>query len=58
MTKTNGDVFRSMTNAEIAAFMLDYMGCDECPIREAACETNGCEESWVEYLESEVSEDA
>lgn len=58
MPKTNGDVFRSMTNAEIAAFMFEHIECDECPLHEAECETNGCEETWIEYLKSEVSEDA
>ena len=55
MPKNNGDVFRSMTNDEIAAFMFEHIECDGCPIREAECETNGCEETWIDYLESEAS---
>ena len=58
MRKTNGDVFRSMTNAEIAEFMLSFVDCTTCPIRKLDCEVNGCEKTWIEHLESEVSEDA
>ena len=58
MPKTNGDVFRSMTNAEIAEFMLSFVDCTTCPIHEPGCEVNGCEETWIKHLESEVSDDA
>ena len=58
MPKTNGDMFRSMTNAEIAEFMYDFLDCGTCPIREPKCEENGCEETWIGYLESEVIDDA
>lgn len=58
MAKTNGDILRSMTNAEIAEFMFHFVGCDDCPLRERECKTEGCEETWFEHLESEVSEDA
>ena len=58
MPKNNGDVFRSMTNDEIAKFMLDCVDCDYCPIRESECEVNGCKETWIKFLESEVSGDA
>lgn len=58
MPKTNGDVFRNMTNAEIAKFMLDCVDCGHCPIRKPGCVVNGCEETWFEYLESEVTSDA
>jgi hypothetical protein len=55
MPKTNGDMFRSMTNQEIAEFMLDFLDCCACPIRELDCEFD-CNGTWISYLESEVSE--
>lgn len=54
MAKTNGDVFRSMTNAEIAEFMSDYIDCCDCPIRKLDCEDD-CNQTWFEYLERTVS---
>lgn len=57
MCETNGDVFRNMSDVEIADFMLDFLDCSACPIREPDCEDD-CKGTWIEFLESEVSEDA
>jgi len=57
MPKTNGDMFRSMSNEDIASLAWEYMDCYLCPLNKPECERD-CKGTWIDYLESEVSEDA
>lgn len=50
---TNGDMFRSMSDVEIAAFMFDFLDCCACPIRDGDCE-NDCNGTWLAWLKEET----
>lgn len=54
---TNADRIRAMTDEELAEFMADNVGCDDCRFF-AACRSapqdRACAEKWLDWLKQEA----
>lgn len=53
---SNADRIRAMTDEELAEFMADNVGCDDCRFY-ATCRHDPnkiCDEDWLDWLKQEV----
>lgn len=55
--KTNGDVFREMTNEAIAKYLADGDDCMDGKNKRNCREYGSCYECWLDWLSSPIGDD-